>query len=161
MASKCLTDLTNLPQEPPLPKDFNGAGIDLNLSDNYLTTSSLKDTPFCSQLTWKTHLVKLQLQENVIASMEWANGVVFPNCHILNLSINQIDEVDNIPSSFPNLRHLHLNGNPLPCDVNILSSFRSFSSLLTLDCTSTPLASHPDYASFIAKNISTLKVTLL
>ncbi|CAG7734796.1 unnamed protein product [Allacma fusca] len=114
LASKCLTDLDQMSKHPPVPSE-----IDLNVSDNYLTSAALTGTCFCTDTEWKNFLVKLQLQENMISSLD---------C------------------------------NPIPCESSVLSSFRLFNQLALLDCTSTPISSHPEYASFIIKNLTTLKL---
>jgi len=159
LTSKCLTDLNSLPSTPPFPEGFGSNGMDLNLSDNYLSSSALAGSHFVHSTQWRTSLVKLQLQENSISNLDWMKDTAFPNIQILNLSNNRLTELNPIASACPSLRHLALTSNPLPRDASlVLSPIRLLENLNTLDCTACPVASHPEYGTFVIKHLASVKV---
>lgn len=155
---KCLTNLDNLPRSPPFPDGFSATAIELDLSDNYLSSTALGAANFVRTSEWRAAVVKLNLQENCITSLDWLKDNIFPNLHVLNLSNNHLQELDMIQFACPALIHLHLSGNPLPCNTYILAPLRHLLHLQSLEATRTPLSSHPDYANYVIRYISKIQV---
>ncbi len=156
---KCLTNLDQLPRTPPFPDGFSMSAIALDLSDNYLSSTALGVANFVRTSEWRAAVVKLNLQENCITSLDWLKDNIFPNLHIFNLSNNHLQELDMIQFACPALTHLHLSGNPLPCSTYILAPLRHLLDLQHLEATRTPLSSHPDYGNYVIRYIPKIKVT--
>jgi len=190
LVSKSLTTLELLPLTPPIPAGDETVGVELNLSDNYLTANSLHHASFVTNLEWRTPLMKLELQENNISSLCWMADRAFPNLQMLNISNNWLTEVQEIPYSCPEIKHLILCGNPLPREISVLTPLKLLRHLTTLgdtnvwiflfhcnvmryciyhsmgfdnsfsslDFTGAPVTSHEDYANYISKHLSCVKV---
>lgn len=155
---KCLTNLDQLPRTPPFPDGFSMSALALDLSDNYLSSTALGVANFVRTSEWRAAVVKLNLQENCITSLDWLKDNIFPNLHIFNLSNNHLQELDMIQFACPALTHLHLSGNPLPCSTYILAPLRHLLDLQHLEATRTPLSSHPDYGNYVIRYIPKIKV---
>jgi hypothetical protein len=158
--------LSNLDLLPPFPcaLDLTSAqqrnGILLNLGDNYLSSQSLSDSLLVQSIEWRAFLVKLELQENAITNLDWMTNTSFPSLRILNLTSNQLSEVDMISSACKNLLHLQIGLNPIPCNLNLLDPLKNLNQLVTLDASRTALSTHPEYASYIIKFCKSVKVLL-
>ncbi|ODN02700.1 Leucine-rich repeat-containing protein 9, partial [Orchesella cincta] len=155
---KCLTNLDQLPRSPPFPDGFSINAIELDLSDNYLSSTALGVANFIRTSEWRAAVIKLNLQENCITNLDWLKDNIFPNLHILNLSNNHLQDLDMIQFACPSLIHLHLSGNPLPCNTFILAPLRHLPHLQTLEAKRTPLSSHPDYGSYVMRYIQNIQV---
>lgn len=159
-SGRCATDLDILPPGP-YDKDASSLhrnGVLLNLSDNYLTSTSLCTSPIVQNTEWKSFLVKLDLKENCITNLEWMEANMFPNMRILNVSNNQLSDVDPIGIACPKLIHLQISGNPLPCNLPVLQPLSKLLELTTLDASRTPIATHPNYAAFVMGNLMRVQV---
>lgn len=155
---KCLTNLDQLPKTPPFPEGHTVTAITLDLSDNYLSSTALGVAKFVKTSDWRAAVVKLNLQENCITSLDWLKDNIFPNLHILNLSNNHLQELDMVQFACPVLTHLHLSGNPLPCSTYILAPLRHLFHLRHLEATRTPLSSHPDYGNYVIRYIPKIQI---
>ncbi len=73
-------------------------------------------------------LRQLDLSENFIGELSNPSKVIFPRVRKLDLSWNQLEELDTLTQIFPNLSHLKLKGN------NIKTvDFRNLNNLRCLD----------------------------
>jgi len=149
-----------MPLSPPLCESAGSLGIDLDLSDNYLTSVSLSCASFIQTMEWRNTIVELQLQENVIADLEWMKeGKSFPAMKILNLCDNKLTELEGIGLACPSICHLHLSGNPLPASAVVLAPLKELKKLVTLDAARSPLCNHQEYASYVSKHLKNVQVS--
>lgn len=74
------------------------------------------------------------------------------------MSNNQLSDLDALGFSCPNLEHLQISGNPIPCNFDVLQPLKYLKELMSLDASRTPIATHPEYSIYVRSNL-TVQVT--
>ncbi|XP_035703080.1 leucine-rich repeat-containing protein 9-like [Folsomia candida] len=155
-SGQCASNLDFLPPFPHQKETIssNRIGVLLNLSNNYITSSSLFTSSIVQNAEWRSFLVQLDLQENAVTNLGWMGNGLFPNLRIINMSNNQLSDLDALGFSCPNLEHLQISGNPIPCNFDVLQPLKYLKELMSLDASRTPIATHPEYSIYVRSNLT-------